>query len=73
MRLGNIPCASGLFSKPLRDRPRPEAALVRQYFRRLNALAEIRYERLLSAQELQELTALRRELCNRLAAWLQKR
>jgi hypothetical protein len=57
----------------LRDRPRPEAALVRQYFRRLNALAEIRYERLLSAQELQELTALRKELCNRLAAWLQKR
>jgi hypothetical protein len=56
-----------------RARSDEDAVLFVRSFERLNVLAEIRFERALSAEELQELLTLRAELRDRLAGWLQKR
>jgi hypothetical protein len=57
----------------LRSRPDQDAAEFVRHFERLNTLAETRFERPLCSEELQELFALRSELRNRLAGWLEKR
>jgi hypothetical protein len=57
----------------LRSRNEDDASIITRHFQRLQALTETRFERPLRPEELQELLALRNELRDRLAGWLQKR
>jgi hypothetical protein len=61
------------FLTALRGRPEEDAVQIVRYFDRLHALAATRFERSLSAEELQELLSLRTNLRNHLARWLEKR